>query len=392
MELYDLLSVAQTNKYFSNLSGDVFRRQYSSKILSISSTFRQSGHERDLLSVSHTHMCTESSKLSTSILRVFGHLVQRLSIDFSFLKPVDRNEIEQVIQKFCFESLNQIEFYRFDKDVLSGFTNPLNGVQMATIQGKFRSSAADFKLSGLFPNLRQLSLSYIDVFDPNVFDVQFTQLQHFDIEMTRLFAEQLPQDFFRNMKSTVENILKKNPTIKSLVFNDCGSMEFVKIASDYLKNLEEIKVNFVALDPYRGEQIHFPNVKTVNFSWNNYNMSGLMSFDKLENLSLSCLAHECIEFLRQNTNVRKLKIIGESLSNQNILTIGGILPNLVELTISENENIEANSIIQLIQNSQQLEKLAIEYFNTEAYNTLCQQINKDWTVNEKRHGIDFRLF
>lgn len=388
LELYDLLQVVQTSKYFSNLAEDVFRRRYSSKIFDITSLDRFHGDSRDLVSVTHTHIYIENVQLSALILRVFGHLIHQISINFFYITSVERNHIERVIENFCSESLNRIDFLGFDIDVLSTFTKPLRGVERVTIQGKFISSDVNvLGLNELFPNLRQLSLSYIDVFHPNMFDVQFLQLEHFDINLQRISVQQSPEDFIRNMKMAVENLLRKNPTIKSLILSDCDSLDVLKIVSEYSLNLEEITVNFIALDQYKGKQMDFFNVKKVDFAWTNYNMSGVMLFDKLEDMKLSCIARECIEFVKQNRNVKKLNMFGSSLSAQDILTIADTLPNLVELTLVSDVKIQADPIIQLIQKSKNLEKVILDVFGTELFNVLSHQVTGDWTIKETTYKI-----
>lgn len=386
LELLDLVAVAQTNKHLSYLAGDVFRRRYSSKIFDISGSVKFQSDSSDVVSVTHTHMYIKDAQVSALILRIFGHLIHRISINFFTVE--ERNEIERLIENYCSDSLIRIDFHHFDKGVLSAFTKPLKGVEMVTIQGKCLSSNVKvLELNGLFPNLHQLGLSYIDILYPDMFNVQFSQLEHFDINLQRTYVSQSPGDFIRNMKLAVENLLKKNPTVKSLTLNDCDSLDFVKMASDYLPNLEEITADFVALDRYNGEHIHFSNVNKVDFSWTDYNMTGLMSFDKLEDLKLSCSARECIEFAKQNRNVKKINMFGKSLSAQNILTIGDVLPNLVELTLTSEEKVQADPIIQLIQRSKHLEKVTLEFGGTETYNNLSQQISKDWTVKQTRYEI-----
>lgn len=354
-----MVEVAQTRKSVAHLAEDVFKRRYSTKIFDITGGFGVI--PKKSVSVTHSHVYIENAEAAISILRAFGYLIQRLSLNLSYLTIDERNKIGRFIENYMSESLNRVNFYGFDKDVLWVFTRPLKSVEIVNIQGKFKSSAfGTMQLNELFPGLRQLSLSNIDVFDPIVFDIQFPQLERFDISLLRSIAELSPYDSIRNFKLAVTNFLKKNPTIKSLTFKDCHSLEFMKMASDYLPNLDEITANFVALDQYEGEEMQFKNVKKVDFSWTSYNMTGTMLFDKLEDLKLSCLARECIEFAKQYKHVTKLDIFGKSFNDLDILAIGDILPNLIELKLGSDGYIEADSLIRIIDTSEHLEKVTLD--------------------------------
>lgn len=390
MELYDFIEVARLNKYPSYLVTDVFKRRFSSKTFDISGTIGRHMAQRDSISATYTHVFIENAMAAAYILRAFGHLIQHLSIHFNFLTAQERNEIEQAIENFSSESLNRMDFYGFDKDILCAITKPLKNVEIVTIQGKFRSSEIKgLKLNEIFPNLRHLGLSSIDVFHPVVFDLEFPKLEHFHINLLSSSVEQSPYDAIRNMQSTVEYLLKKNPTIKSLIFNSCHSLKFIKMANDYLPNLKEITANFVALDQYNDEGIHFSNVNKVDFSWSNYHIAKLVSFNQLEDLKLSCSARECIEFIQQNRNVKKLEMFAETFSDQDILKIGNTLPKLVELTLTSEDGIGANPIILLVEKSKCLKKITfqINSFDTKTYGILTKQISKDWTVKKCRDEI-----
>lgn len=360
LELCDLVEVVQTKKIFSQLAEDVFKRRYSTKIFDISGGFGVI--PKKSVSVTHSHVYIENAEAAISVLCAFGFLIQRLSLNLSYLTVDERNKVGRFIENHMSESLNRVDYYGFDKDVLWVFTKPLKSVEIVNIQGKFKSSSpGTMQLNELFPSLRQLSLSNIDVFDPIVFDIQFPQLERFKISLLRSTAELSPYDSIRNFKLAVTNFLKNNPTIKSLTFKDCHSLEFMKMASDYLPNLEEITANFVALDEFEGEEMQFQNVKKVDFSWTSYNMTGMMLFDKLEDLKLSCLARECIEFAKQYKHVTKLDMFGKSFNDQDILAIGDILPNLVELNLGSDGYIEADPLIQMIDTCQHLEKVTLDF-------------------------------
>lgn len=389
METYDLIAVAETSEYFSCLAEDVFRRRYSlgnsSKIIDISGTLKNPKHS---ISTTPSQIFIENAEMAISVLHHFCNHIHRLSINFFYLTLDQRNRIENVVENACFESVNEVGIFGFNIDVLLNFTKPLTNVETIKMQGKFRSSAVvSMKLNEIFPNVRLLSLSLLDVFDPSIFDIQFPQLEHFDISLIRISVELSPQDFIQNMMTTVRNLLMKNPTIKSLILHDCHSMHFVKMASDYLPNLEEISIDFIALDEYRGEPMRFPSVKKLDFTMQNYGLSELMTFETIEDMKISGLADECIALIRGNPNIRKLNIFARTLSDQEILEIGTLLPNLIEFRFASEMKITANPIVQMIQQNTHLERIVLNLFDIELYKALLQFVSKEWIVAEIGYQI-----
>lgn len=121
-------------------------------------------------------------------------------------------------------------------------------------------------------------------------------------------------------------------------------------------------------------------------------MSGLISFERVENMKLNCGGHECIDFLKDNPHVTKLHLFDRSLDEQDILQIGDSLPNLVELELdfARDGTNGAKPFIQLIQTNSHLKKITLDHFGSKIHAGLREQTIKDWTVNEDGHKIALR--
>lgn len=385
-----MIQVAQTCKHFSHLAANVFRWQYADKLFEIGNCYEESG---DTITTTRSQVLVKNLEAAASLLRLFGHLIKRLGIAFDYIDLNNRKVISEHIEKYCSESLIEIHLNGFDENVMPIFENPFQNIEIVTITGHLALPNGNLvfpamRMNELFPKLRRLSVSNVDVYDPRVLAMVFPKIEIFEISLMRAYADQSPLVSMANFKMAVRNLFKRNSHIKSVTFNECDSLKYLNLASEFLLNLEELNARFVALDNYNGETIHFPNVKTFFFvSWHSLDISSKVSFDQIEELSMECLARECVAFIVQNQNVRKLDLVTNALSRDDLLEIGEKLPNLTDLTLKSDSGITAGSIIEFISMSKNLERMKVEFLSQADYETLEKNLKLKWTMNQELFHI-----
>lgn len=146
-----------------------------------------------------------------SFLRTFNKYVRNVKMDFSPLDTNDLLELIDTIKENCANSLTRFEM----RNIFRGELKLLQNMSFANVEevSFFNCDirAESVQLTQLFPKVRRLSAFLTDLSDGQ------TWIEHNIINLTHLMLH-VDEQFFRNQDIT--NILKRNPSVKSLgLFN-----------------------------------------------------------------------------------------------------------------------------------------------------------------------------
>lgn len=398
MKLYDLLKIAQTSEQCAQIASDVFRKKHSFKLVIIKGTFFP--YPEDTLNNEYM-IIIQNLEILNTFFQTFGHLVINISAEFGFLESNERIATVELISKYSSDSIIELSLDSFDKNLRSLFTKPMKRVEKLKIIGcnTDKPEFKDLKLSELFPALRQLNLPNVDPKDPSIFNEKFPNIEHFNMNLYK-FGWHFPKEASQEMaKKNIANFLQKNSHLKSVFFDKCYSIDFVKIAHDHLKQIESLGINFLSETnyTYSGDKMNFPTVKTLLTIWTGYNLSNVMSFNNLEELTLVCLDPNCAEVAKRNGNLIKLNLIVDSGSqttyfdDNDILEIGVKQSNLKDLLISMtlgHLRPRAETIMKLVQQNDKLEHIRLNFKSKTMYETLLRHFERGWIVTGDKSYTD----
>lgn len=398
MKLYDLLKIAQTSQQCAQVAVDVFRKNHSFKLVIIKGTFFP--YPEDTLNNEYV-IIIQNLEILNTFFPTFGHLVLNITAEFGFLESNERNATVELISEYSSNSVIELSLDGFDKNLRSLFTNPLKRVEKLKIIGcnTDKPEFKDFKLSELFPALRQLHLPNIDPKDPSIFNEKFPNLEHFRMSLYK-FGWHFPKKASQEIaKRNIANFLQKNSHLKSVFFDKCYSIDFVKIAHDHLKYIESFGMNFVSgIDyAYSDDKMDFPTVKTILTRWTGYNLSNIMTFNNLEELTLVCRAPNCAEIAKRNGNLIKLNLMVDSetqatyFDDNDILEIAKKQSNLKDLLISMtigHLRPRAETIMKVVHQSDKLEHIRLNFKSKTMYETLLRHFERGWIVTGDKSYTD----
>lgn len=324
----------------------------------------------DTIIVHETAEIFQADNLVSALFQIFGQHIQKLELDYNQLNYGDRKEIHKLIRKYCGDSLKSLHLVRWDSNILQSL-NMFKMVENLTLSGNEKISRGYFnmdflytkkKLNETFPKLRQLTLDYVIETD-SMFDMEFPQLEQ--VKITSSWP-QIDEEYLSNTKQALKSLFLKNAQILSLNYVHCNSLDMLEIASNHLPNLKTLQVNVFQLkDEYTGEIIRFANVKNAYLWWqSDVKLSHFLSFDQLEELYMTCSADECVSFIEQNKNVRKIFIAGDSLKNEHILEIGEEIKQLEELFIATTAEIDTYTITEYYKINEKLRKFRLEIIDS----------------------------
>lgn len=189
MDLDGLVNMAETNRNLAFFVTDVFRRKYSKKTIMIEeyfenlvvpkssgilpsrqrlfSPFGSSNNEasgRISYVDSENEIKIHDVKLFVCTIRNFGSLIQRLKVVYNDAATVQSNKITKFINKYCADSLIELELNNCTDKVFKFMPKPFKILEQLTFSHIFKVYYWEIVLpmNEQFPQLRRLSFDLSD--------------------------------------------------------------------------------------------------------------------------------------------------------------------------------------------------------------------------------------
>lgn len=313
LNLVDLLSVADSNKYLCRISESVYSRRYGKHSIA----FQNYGNEiLDLWIHSDPELAIGNLRISLRLLRCFGHLISRIKVfSSSNISPIKNAfYILFYINEYCANHLAELYLYHCDQVELNRFTKPFSKVRKVDITSCL---FGDSWLHRLFPSMQQLNIiGYCRKKRFNFSTIAYTFPQ---LEVLWINCEYEASDEL--YKQNLLAAIRLNPQLKSFKQVQYGKptvdMSILQHSIDQLQNLEtfDLVINCNDLTSFDGPSLHFKNVKKSNLYLSNYVVGQSVpiipfSFGHLEELTLQTgrlLPDTAIwDFISKHPNIKKL--------------------------------------------------------------------------------------
>lgn len=373
LNAHSLMMVAQTNQYYKSLALDVFKRMHAKKTITIWTSFLDDpingvNESSDQISINNIEM-------AVMMLRTFGSVLQTLDVSVHSIEQNQRKWFHEKISKYCSDSLLSIRLNDIVEDELEEFPIPLRKVENVTLTNDLLVADGKFKITKVFPALRRLRMEFVKKFDGFIFYARIPTLE--EVEITFPFTQ--------GLETGMEMMFQKNPQIRILSIPYYNSLYCLESAHQYLKNLQELHITFNSQKSNYNEKLHFKTIKKLTATAGKHNFFKTITFEHLEELNLTCHSIECIDFVETNRNVSKLQINARSITDDQIRMMGNMLRNLTEISIKNEHEIKAITIIGLIEQATQLEKIKINFPG--AYENLGHHLTARWAIRKDGEDI-----
>jgi len=390
-DFHSLLALARISDVMAKYAVDSYKWKYASKPILISGPLSE--EEKSAIHELETHISIKNYNLVKLTLQVFGNHIKTLVIDYKEIDLNQRKEIHRFIDGHCTDSLTAMTLMGMDENVLKNFRSPLKMVENVTIDGELKSkshsilhlssifSYKNLKLNEIYPGLRRLTLNRMNVPDASIFDVEFSQLERVKITLLPApYNEPFINDFYKTKPAMIK-LFEKNPQIQTLILQNCNSLDYLRIASS-LSNLNLLQVNFLPFEEkYIGSKIRFSNVKKIGFNMKyNIDLSETVIFDKVNEFVLVCSGKKECKGFPIKGNFNKLYIVRYSFSNEEFLELDKKAPNLKDVFIASDEDINRFHVLNFIQGNRKLKNLRITSQNEELFKILTQNFKYGWRL------------
>lgn len=389
MDVKTLLMAAQGNRECANIATDVFRRKHAHKTIKFSIGDYDDDNLADYFIIERTQSIEiRNYKLSGTFLEIFGPFIRSIKTMNNYNGQKYFKHIATLISQHCNE-LTSIILYNCNEESyeLEQFPSPLKSVTNVEINKFLVASDHRFKLDRVFPNVQSMRWTSLKEIDPSILNVELPQLEIFKVK----------HPFCSDLNEALELLFKKNSQIRSLTLYFYNAPNYLTLASKFLPNLEHLKINLQSSASHLPNEIHLPKVTKLKvIAHNLLNYFEVLKFENLEEISLFCNSNECFGFLANNGNVKKLEIIGD-VGGEHVIRFGKTLKHLTEFSLKNGEEINATAFIQLINESEHLNKLRLNVpgLGNGLFDDLKNHLEGEWSIStdgeiiflEKLHSV-----
>lgn len=382
-----LLNLAQTNKDFANLAANVFRRKFSNKTIVIECDEDNiPGHSTEWsfklwdtlygtkTITKFTHLFSDDQikihdyKMILNTLQIFGSKIQRLKMIYSGLDFLKSKIITRSINKYCADSLIELELDECFDNVLNYMPKPFKKVKNIIFGKSFRemSPYEALPMNELFPQIQHLSL-ILTTFDSQYPICYLPHLQHLNLHISSEY------------ENNTMNFIQMNPHIRSIDLRSPTS-KILNSVNQVLLNLENFTISLYTSED---NTIHFDSVTKFKAEDSVFYPENI-SFSHLYELSMNCYGEKCnhwINFLRNHQNITRFHIDHSNMNDDQFKRITN-LPNLIEMTIShlQGEPFQIETIIRFLENNDKIMKFNLGSCRQSDKNILRGKFEDQWII------------
>lgn len=372
LDLLQLLNVAKSDEELLSSANWIFRRLYGKMDVEIVALDFPNALPITIDQINHL-ITIRDFDLAMNVLTIFGLSISKLKIEYVTFDLDKMKQMNEVIGKYCSNSLIVLDLNR---------CNGFELIEMAVPMPKLR--VLSFKKGYIAGNALNINRIF-----PNMTDLIIDESQLYDELGTYNKLENLTLNLAQHEPSTsgIKEILRQNPQLKSLEIKHCP-LEILRTIKKHSPNLE----NLVLIDPLHrqhcifADKIHFGTVKS--FKFREIVLTALkipFTFDpeNLRTLDVSAngdLHDIWLDFILQNKELKNLRLIIDIKEDQ-LRRIGTELQNLIEITITVNKYIEIGNLIKFIEDNNSLEKITLPWFDRDNITELNEKFEQDWNTS-----------
>lgn len=396
LDFRDLLSIAQTNEFFSHLAQTIFKQKHSQKVIEIFVP-HNNNDAQDIYATDDTIHVNSIQ----SIFRVFGRfgrLISKLKVrfianrygNFSMENQKVFSSIGDAISLYCSDSLTQLSIDSSYPHFFDEITTPFSHVEFLELNGRFaKLGSSTLNFTELFPKLRRLSLKYITILDQSNFNWTIPFLD--DLHVNTCIYETLALN-----QTEIGEILECNPQIRSLSFNDV-SQSFLITINKYLPHLENLQIGStrrIYSRDFEDGRVIFQNIKSFLTYWEMQQWPDNIEFRNLTELSVHVSIEPeynnwWLEFLDKNTHVKVFNVILGCLSDDDLKNLATKHLSLDEASLQLCRHVEDSSVLDFVQNNDKMKRIFFKKYEymevsleTKAQ-ALVQRFSDKWKITNK---------
>lgn len=358
--LIEVYSLANSDENYWHLVMDDLKQRFAQKTV-ILTTLHPFPAENDF-EETDDYIKIRHAPTAVQVLRDFGPSIRKLKIEHvpKYKDAQSTRNVYELIHEQCYESLEQLQLRWLGQDFFLDTTRPFKRLTNLSLASDIMeiNSGTENNFSDLFPVLRHLYLSYVEVRNTDILLVKYPQLEHLLVDV---YVFDTPGYI---TEPEIIELIKKNTQLRSLIVKNV-SPTLLKVIADHLKRLENLEI-------YRYDErkrdiynFHFQNVKSFKIG-NSFgqSMPAYITFgNNLKQFQVEAYPQDSkyISFVESNNSLKRFQMNGKfSLRDKDILRLATIKLNLTEMIINCEWGVNDENIIKLIENSDKLKRIQLK--------------------------------
>lgn len=404
-----LLTIAQTNQFYSNICAQSFKRRFAELEIIIEndsflelSQYVYNGVEmlkrikkripfvkpsnKPQIEITNDHIRIESMQIALKTLRTFGHVIRKIQLKLTNADTIESIAIIRYVEKYCSNSLTELTMRITLGNVLKHLSKPFKKVEHVVYLYRITSAKGQpIPINQLFPSVRKLTFSILDANDDNFLTVHFPHLEHVHIKEVP-YVDGADSQF-------ADGLLAKNPQIRSVSLDLYVGGLLQKISK--MPQLEHFTFKWSESIP---TEVRFENVKKFTADDQMYADPRNLLFPKLQEFEINffrCNYNIWLAFLRDHLNLKGLHFHVNDITDSQFIHFTSMLHHLEEMYIyrlsgrERESSIRVDLVIKFIENHDKLMKLHLETCDEMDGNILRSKFSGEWTISECGDGLSF---
>lgn len=358
LDLHELANIAETNRIFSRLAADVFRRKFSKKTIKIVS----SSSIGSMMHIFNKNDNVEIQDYETvpKVLRYFGHLITSLKVEYYFVFDSEIENINRIINLYCSDTLMDFDVHSGHEDFFDEMTKPFKAVKSVSVRGRYNSlGSKTLKLNELYPEMINLTLKNIKVFDSSWINLNFPHLKYLCVDVSQNTDPRMAANYLS--EADVDRFIKNNQQIESVRLGSI-TQNLLKMVAKDLPNL--INLELECYDEWNSNFEHrvirFDNVKRFTMEGGSHSVPENIAFTQLEEFQTDGFPKECtrwIDLIENNKSLRKVHVYERYIKNSEFQRLAQAHSNLIEISLMCGKDVQDETIAMFIKKSKQLTKM-----------------------------------
>lgn len=318
-------------------------------------------------------------KVALSTLRHFGKHIQQLKIVFANAESYQAKKLTKSINKYCSESLLDIEFDVNKGNALKRMSEPFTNVENVKFWSELPSVEKGKKqMNETFPALRTLTLASLDL-KSTYLTCSFKHLEHLEILSSSASGAS-------SGDHVIFNSFAKNPQIHTLGLHD--------YAATFLGDLTVIapQLQHITLWSVKSTIQHDKVTKlSVRDRFTSPKLLAMPNVQELEMFYDKSYYNEWLNFLIDHEQIKRLVLEFKNMEDEDFSIFTEILPNLEEMVVASTEesSIGVEAVVDFAKHHKQLKKFILNSCTDDAKQTLRSEFENEWEVKDHFNGLRF---
>lgn len=373
LDLQDLVNVAESHVQFVPAATGAFLRYHRMQKRVFINLSNISCENDDCLEIRDDNIA--------AFFHHFGAIVSNLMINFLGSKKV---EVGNLLQKYCSDSIVNLDLAFCSRDDFQSIDKPFTKVEKLTIIESTLSENLS-QLNTWFPSLTKLELIYANFAQPKQIEVNFAHLEHLEIYNLEM---DLPEP-------TLREVFRLNPQLKTLVLLCDYGIDFLRLLSRKLPQLEELELWAPKnrFSNFNDEKIHFKSVKKFTLNADSHRGSFVVNmplgFNGLQELTFDGFNQfkgQLLDFVMECKDLRKLKLMPfiddwDDLTCEDLEKVVDSMANLSELEFCA-DTFVVEDVIQFLSKTRKLKKVNLLFIELPLCPHFLVEIEAKWQISK----------